>query len=196
MHSIRCRNLGIKRYLVKPVREQELRDVMLHALGITPQDGLMPGGRGIASGMPFLGKRILLVEDNPTNQKLAVLLLNKRGHSVVVAADGLQAVQEFQRDRFDAVLMDIQMPQLGGFEATSAIRAIETPEGRRTPIIALTAHAMKGDRERCLEVGMDDYLSKPIRAQDLFAKIEQWARIPDEIVPLENDAFHPFGSLR
>jgi len=192
--SVRCRNLGIKRYLVKPVREQDLHETLLHSLGINPEDGLLRPAEGSGAGIPSTRKRILLVEDNPTNQKLALMLLNKRGYSVVVAGDGLEAVEEFRRDQFDAVLMDLQMPQLGGFDATSAIRAIEGESGGRTPIIALTAHAMKGDRERCLQAGMDDYLPKPIRAQDLFAKIEHWANRPD--VQDEKEVFHPSRSGR
>lgn len=127
--------------------------------------------------------RLLLAEDNLTNQKLVVELLTKKGYSVVVAADGLKAIEQFQHQRFDAVLMDIQMPQLGGLDATAAIRKLEKPTGGRTPIIALTAHSMKGDRERCLEAGMDDYLAKPIRAQELFEKIEKWVRLPESRGP-------------
>jgi CheY-like chemotaxis protein len=120
---------------------------------------------------------VLLAEDNVINQKVAVRLLEKRGHSVVVAEDGLRAIEEFRKGSFDLALMDIQMPRMGGLEATSAIREIEKQTGGYLPIIALTAHAMKGDRELCLQAGMDDYVSKPIQPQDLFRKIEELLRV-------------------
>jgi two-component system sensor histidine kinase/response regulator len=117
--------------------------------------------------------KILLAEDNVTNQKLAVAILEKQGHTIKVVADGKQAVEAYERELFDVVLMDMQMPEVDGLEATSAIRSFEQSVGRHTPIIALTANAMIGDRERCLNAGMDDYLSKPLRADDLFATIER-----------------------
>ncbi|MGA2040260.1 MAG: two-component regulator propeller domain-containing protein [Bryobacteraceae bacterium] len=116
---------------------------------------------------------ILLAEDNPVNQKLAVRLLHKRGYSVVTADNGLEALAALERERFDLVLMDIQMPEMGGFEATAQIRTRERRSGGRIPIIAFTAHAMAGDRERCLEAGMDDYVTKPIQPALLFAAIER-----------------------
>jgi signal transduction histidine kinase/ligand-binding sensor domain-containing protein/ActR/RegA family two-component response regulator len=116
---------------------------------------------------------ILLAEDNPVNQKLACLLLNKRGHAVVVAGNGIEALAALERQRFDLVLMDIQMPGMGGFEATAQIRARERLSGGRIPIIAFTAHALEGDRERCLELGMDDYVTKPVQPALLFAAIER-----------------------
>ncbi|MDX2154575.1 MAG: ATP-binding protein [Bryobacteraceae bacterium] len=114
--------------------------------------------------------RVLLAEDNPVNQKLAARLLERQGHTVFVASDGGQAVEAFRNNHFDVVLMDVQMPGVDGLEATAAIRALESPE-RRTPIIALTAYAMHGDRERFLAAGMDDYVSKPVRAEDLHAAL-------------------------
>jgi hypothetical protein len=114
---------------------------------------------------------LLLAEDNPVNQKLAVRLLERRGHGVVTADNGTEAVAAFARQAFDAVLMDVQMPEMDGLEATAAIRARELP-GHRIPIIAITAHAGQGDLERCLEAGMDDYIRKPIQAAELFAAIE------------------------
>ena len=115
---------------------------------------------------------ILLAEDNPVNQKLASRLLEKLGHSVTTVSDGRQAVEAFGRGAFDLVLMDIQMPEMNGFEAAVEIRKAQHASGRRVPIIALTAHAMKGDEERCLAAGMDDYLAKPIHAAELSRKIE------------------------
>jgi PAS domain S-box-containing protein len=122
------------------------------------------------------GRRVLLAEDNPVNQRLTERLLQKRGHTVIMANDGQQAVEAVSRDDFDLILMDVQMPQLNGFEATQAIRAMERETGRRTPIVAITAHAMAGDRERCLEAGMDAYISKPVRAYELYAALETLAR--------------------
>jgi signal transduction histidine kinase/ligand-binding sensor domain-containing protein/ActR/RegA family two-component response regulator len=116
---------------------------------------------------------ILLAEDNPVNQKLALRLLHKRGYTVVTADNGVEAVAAFERQCFDLVLMDIQMPEMGGFEATAEIRARERRSGGRIPIIAFTAHALAGDRERCLEAGMDDYVTKPIQPALLFAAIER-----------------------
>jgi len=113
-----------------------------------------------------------LAEDNAVNQVLAVRLLEKRGHSVTVAGDGRQALAALEKQRFDVVLMDVQMPEMDGFEATAAIRAKERVTSERIPIVALTAHAMKGDRERCVEAGMDAYINKPIQAKELCETIE------------------------
>jgi CheY-like chemotaxis protein len=110
---------------------------------------------------------VLLAEDNEVNQKLARRLLEKRGHRVTVATNGFQAVQALEKQPFDLVLMDMQMPEMDGLEATAAIREKEKFSGLHTPIIALTAHAMKGDKERCVAGGMDGYLAKPIRSQEL-----------------------------
>ena len=118
---------------------------------------------------------ILLAEDNLVNQRVAERLLVKRGHAVAVASNGAEAVAAFERRHFDVVLMDVQMPAMDGFEAAAAIRALEREGAGHTPIIALTAHAMEGDRERCLAAGMDNYVQKPIRPADLFAAVEQWA---------------------
>lgn len=117
--------------------------------------------------------KILLAEDNITNQKLAVAILKKEGNHVAVADNGRQAVELFERESFDLVLMDMQMPEMDGLEATEAIREIEKRTGTRVPIIALTANAMTGDREQCLKAGMDDYLSKPLRADHLFTMIHR-----------------------
>jgi two-component system, sensor histidine kinase and response regulator len=116
---------------------------------------------------------VLLAEDNPVNQRLAVRLLEKRGHSVVVAGNGREALEALEKQSFDLVFMDVQMPEMDGLEATAAIREKEKGSGVHRPIIALTAHAMKGDRERCLASGMDGYLTKPIRPQELDEILEQ-----------------------
>jgi two-component system, sensor histidine kinase len=121
--------------------------------------------------------RVLLVEDNAVNQKVAVHILQKHGHRVTVAGNGREAMEALLRDRFDVVLMDVQMPEMNGFEATAAIRRSERGTNRHVPVIAMTAHAMKGDREQCLEAGMDAYLTKPIRVQELLEALESIALV-------------------
>jgi CheY-like chemotaxis protein len=118
--------------------------------------------------------KILLVEDNVVNQKLAAKMLENRGHHVHIASNGQKAIDALTRECYDLVLMDIQMPEMDGLEATGRIREREKQEGSHIPIVAMTAHAMKGDKERCLAAGMDDYLSKPIIASDLFDMIDRW----------------------
>jgi CheY-like chemotaxis protein len=115
--------------------------------------------------------RVLLAEDNAVNRKVAVRLLENRGHTVVAVEDGAQALRVLDGERFDVVLMDVQMPEMNGFEATAAIRARERVHGGHLPVVALTAHAMKGDRERCLEAGMDAYVTKPVNADELAATL-------------------------
>jgi CheY-like chemotaxis protein/HPt (histidine-containing phosphotransfer) domain-containing protein len=119
--------------------------------------------------------KILLAEDGLTNQKFAVGLLGTWGHEVTVASNGEEAIERWQSERFDAILMDIQMPLLNGLDATQRIRELEVGKGQHTPIIAMTAHAMKGDRIRCLEAGMDDYVSKPVRKRDLYRALSVFA---------------------
>ena len=130
-----------------------------------------------ASGAPAKSSdaaalHILLAEDNHVSRLVAVKLLNKRGHSVRVVSDGNQAIRVFQEEPFDVILMDVQMPELDGYEATAEIRKLEAGKGTRVPIIALTAHAISGIRETCIEAGMDGYVSKPIRITDLIAELE------------------------
>jgi CheY-like chemotaxis protein len=120
--------------------------------------------------------KILLAEDNRVNQVLATRLLTKRGHRVLLAETGKQAVDMSEREPFDVILMDVQMPELNGLEATMAIRQREKLQGGHTPIIAMTAHAMVGDKQRCLDAGMDAYLSKPLDVNDLFAMIDSFMR--------------------
>jgi len=138
--------------------------------------GLDPG-TGNENGSPTAWRpvmlRVLLAEDNAVNQLLARSLLEQCGHMVSVAADGREAVDLLERQTFDLVLMDVQMPRMDGFEATAAIRAKEEGTGVHVPIIALTAHAMAGDKERCLEAGMDGYVTKPLRRKALFATIQE-----------------------
>lgn len=125
--------------------------------------------------------RVLLAEDNPVNQKVAVGLLSKRGHAVVVAGNGRDALEALTRQPFDLVLMDVQMPVMGGFEATAAIRERERATGSHIRIVAMTAHAMTGDRARCLAAGMDDYMAKPVNPKELFAMVEN-GRSAHEVV--------------
>jgi CheY-like chemotaxis protein len=127
--------------------------------------------------------RILVVEDNLVNQRLATRLLEKRGYHVAVAGNGQQALLALEKERFDLILMDMQMPEMDGFEATAEIRKREKANDRRLPIVALTAHAMKGDREKCLAAGMDGYLSKPIRPQELDAVLHRYLEPPRGTTP-------------
>jgi PAS domain S-box-containing protein len=170
--AARCRELGVAAYLTKPIRQAELSRAILAALDAatstkdegqrTKEDALRPSDFVLR---PF---HILLAEDNLINQKLAIRLLEKEGHTVVVAGNGKEALTALEREPFDLVLMDVQMPEMDGLEAAAAIRERERKTGGHVPILAMTAYAMKGDRERCLQAGMDGYLSKPIRARELF----------------------------
>ncbi|MBZ5619934.1 MAG: response regulator [Acidobacteriia bacterium] len=128
-------------------------------------------------GAPAQASRVLLAEDNPVNQRLVVKVLEKQGHRVTVAPNGREALEALRQERFDVILMDVQMPQMNGYEATEAIRRSERGSGRHIPIIAMTAHAMKGDRERCLACGMDSYISKPVRARDLLELLEKFSSV-------------------
>jgi CheY-like chemotaxis protein len=157
---------------MKPVKQSELFDAIGLSLGIAlPEDELEEAARRRRTvKLPPL--RVLLAEDSVVNQKLAIGLMEKHGHSVVVANNGKEAIAALASHRFDVVLMDVEMPEMDGLEATAVIRVKEKQTGEHIPVIAMTAHAMKGDRERCLEAGMDDYVSKPIRAQQLFDTLE------------------------
>jgi PAS domain S-box-containing protein len=172
----RCRQSGAAGALLKPVREEELRDVLLQACG---REGA-PGAKADPPDLPPASRtlHVLVAEDTPVNQRLAQRLLERLGHTCVVVADGKAAVEAYARERFDLVLMDVQMPIMSGFEATAGIRDLERREGRRCFIVALTAHAMQGYRERCLEAGMDDYLSKPVRRPDLLSLLDRIASGP------------------
>ncbi|MFC1596868.1 PAS domain S-box protein [Planctomycetota bacterium] len=169
----RCEEMGVAAYLLKPVKQSELFDAVMMALGVTiaeDEGAEIVGGAGAREIRPL---RILLAEDSLVNQKLAIGLLGRGGHSVTVANNGKEALAALELDGFDLVIMDVQMPEMDGLETTEAIRAGERRTGTHIPIIAMTAHAMKGDRERCLEAGMDHYVSKPIRARQLFDAIDE-----------------------
>ncbi len=169
----RYREQGVTACLAKPVRRAELIRAMAQALD--PNHAQAPGSvanssEGGASPTPL---RVLLAEDNIVNQRLARRLLEKRGHIVTIAGNGIEALRLLQEHRFDVILMDVQMPEMDGFEATAALREKEQRTGEHMPVIAMTAHAMTGDKERCLRAGMDGYVPKPIKPETLFAAIEQ-----------------------
>jgi CheY-like chemotaxis protein len=166
VESERSRILGIYAHLIKPVGNRELIAMLgrlVSAAPISSPSELRSGARAL---------RVLLAEDNPTNRELALRILEKRGHNVLVATNGQEALDLWVREPVDAVLMDVQMPVMGGLEATRLIREREAATGAHVRIIAMTAHAMKGDRERCLAAGMDDYISKPLDRQRLLAIVE------------------------
>lgn len=166
----RCKQLGISAYLLKPIRQSELREAIARVLGARESTGAIPLITRYSlhdERDPEAVLRVLLVEDNLVNQRLATRMLEKRGHRVAVAANGREALETLGKETFDLVLMDVQMPEMDGIEAVKAIRQKEIGTERHLPVVALTAHAMKGDQEKCLLAGMDDYLSKPIRPQEL-----------------------------
>jgi len=158
---------------VKPIRQGELLDAICQVLDGSAQKRPEPLVTRHTLREEKHRIRILVAEDNAINQTLAVRLLEKRGYSATVAPDGQAAVAAFQAGGFELVLMDIQMPGMDGFEATAAIRECEKLTGGHIPIVAMTAHALVGDQERCLAAGMDGYVSKPIRTSELFATIER-----------------------
>ncbi len=173
----RFNELGCVGYLLKPIRQQELKDALLLALGTASRGGVksrMITRHTLTECAEQC--RILLVEDNPINQKVAVKLLNKAGFAVDTANNGLEALDALGKGDYQVVLMDIQMPELDGFETTYRIRN-SGMSFQNIPIIAMTAHALKGDREKCLEAGMNDYVSKPINADELFEAIKKWSPI-------------------
>ena len=172
----RCRELGVAAYLTKPIKPSDLLDAISTVIGVRSQQLDQPvlvTRHSLREHRRIF--RILVAEDNVVNQLLATRLLEKRGHTVVMANNGREALTILEKadfNGFDAVLMDVQMPEMDGFEATAAIREKEKESGKHLPIIALTAHAMKGDKERCLAAGMDGYVAKPIKAEELIEAIE------------------------
>lgn len=170
--AARCKKLGISAYLTKPIKQSELLNAIMFVIGTSPKR---------RKQAPLITRhtikesrqrcRILLAEDNIINQKVAVHILENKGHKVSVANNGQEVLRTLRNDRFDLILMDVQMPKIDGLEATASIREKEKESGFHIPIIAMTAHALKGDRERCLDAGMDDYIAKPLRAEELMKKI-------------------------
>jgi two-component system, sensor histidine kinase and response regulator len=168
----RCRELGIAAYLTKPIGQSELLHAMVQVLGAKHEvaQTSVVTRHSIREQKP--GLHILLAEDNRVNQAVVRGVLGKRGHRVEIANDGREVLEKIKSANFDLVLMDAQMPELDGFETTACIRQMEKTKGGHLPIIAVTAHALKGDRERCLAAGMDGYTSKPIRMEDLLQEID------------------------
>jgi two-component system, sensor histidine kinase and response regulator len=186
--SERCRRAGINSYMIKPIKQSELLEGILAALN--PRDdgastAVDPTGNGATeAAAPSQQLRILLAEDNVVNQRLAVAILEKRGHVVTVVDNGRKALAASRTERFDIILMDVQMPDMDGLQATAAIREREKKSGVHVPIIALTARAITADRERCLTAGMDEYVTKPFRPQDLIATIERLISVGGQPMPV------------
>ncbi|MBI3844880.1 MAG: response regulator [Planctomycetes bacterium] len=177
--SAHCRKLGISAYLVKPISERDLRTAILTAIGRAPnRDSKSLAVTTDSIREDRLRLRVLVGEDNVVNQKLIARTLEKMGHSVVVAADGRKVLEALERESFDLVLMDVQMPDVDGLTASRTIRENEKTTGTHVPIVALTAYAMQGDRERCLAAGMDDYASKPLQTREL-------TRVLDRLFPAD-----------
>ena len=181
----RCRKLGVSSYLTKPVRRAELRAAIVAAIASEAPPGARAVVRGSESPREQASApcRILLAEDNAVNQRVALRILEKAGHGVTIAENGRVALRLLEEQRFDLILMDVQMPEMDGFEATAHIREREKRVGGHIPIVAMTAHAMTGDRERCLQGGMDGYLSKPIAAAGLLEMVERFGGRPAQIFP-------------
>jgi signal transduction histidine kinase/CheY-like chemotaxis protein/HPt (histidine-containing phosphotransfer) domain-containing protein len=172
----RCRWAGAASYLRKPVRKADLVKALQRVVDPTHISGqsITPPPRAVPADSPeSAGLSVLLVEDNPFNQKVSAMKLERLGHRVRVAASGREALAALDGETFDLLFTDIQMPDMDGFKLTAAVRAREGAEGSRLPVVAMTAHAMKGDRERCLAAGMDDYVSKPVRDEELVAAIRR-----------------------
>ena len=183
----RCRNLGINLYVRKPVKHSEFWSAIQIALGstgATTTEILRP-----SMSKPPQQLTILLAEDNAVNQYMAVVLLEERGHRVEVANNGQEVLDMLEKQSFDLVLMDVQMPVMDGFQATKIIREHEQGSQQHLRIIAMTAHALKGDQERCLAAGMDGYLAKPVQEKDLLAMVEGWAQTGSTSLELETSAF-------
>ncbi len=185
--AARCRKLGITAYLIKPIRHWELLEAILAALGMGPREGAQTPlitRHWLREKRPRL--HLLLAEDNSVNRQLAVHLLFKRGHTVVAVQNGQESLAALKKEPFDAILMDVQMPEMDGLTATRLIRENERMTGRHIPIIAMTAHAMRGDREKCLAAGMDSYVPKPINPEEFYAVIE--SLVPGSGVPAEAES--------
>jgi two-component system, sensor histidine kinase and response regulator len=186
--ELRCRQVGVSIYLQKPITRTELWEAMIAALSRPKGQEEQTICCGMENNPPQNAEtlsrrrlRILLAEDNAVNRRLVVRLLEKHGHIMLVASTGREVLSILEQQPIDVVLMDVQMPEMDGLEATAAIREQERRRGGHLPIIALTAHAMKGDQDRCLAAGMDGYVSKPINAQTLSAAI---SRVLNDPTPL------------
>jgi CheY-like chemotaxis protein len=177
--AARCKELGVAGYLLKPIRQSELRAAILSVLGAKDEEGDSPlvtsdSLQTADESDPKL--KLLIAEDNAVNQLLLTRLLEKRGHRVIVVENGRQALDALEKESYDLVLMDVQMPEMDGLEATAELRRTEKNTSGHQPVVALTAHAMKGDDERCMAAGMDGYLTKPIRALELDALLQIYVK--------------------
>jgi len=180
----RCFELGISAYLTKPVKQSDLMDTIVGVLGSRPpKPKARPPRDAAKASKASRHLRVLVAEDNAVNQQVAVGMLERAGHEATVAANGREVLALLEKGAFDVVLMDVQMPEMDGLEATGAIRDRERAAGGHLPIVAVTAHAMKGDAERCLEAGMDAYLAKPLQPRELAAAIESVVGGPAAPVP-------------
>ena len=169
-----CRQSGISHCMIKPIGRTELLAAILKALGLA-KPVASPEAVAQVTPPPQRSLQILVAEDNPVNQKLAVAMLKKIGHQVTLASNGTDAIAKWEQSRFDLIFMDVQMPEMDGFEATRQIRSRENGKKSHIPIVAMTANALHGDREKCVALGMDDYVSKPISRRALAEAIERVA---------------------
>ena len=196
-HAARCRKLGVAAYLMKPIAQSDLLDALMTALGVSEKTVPLTTRHSLKEMRRHL--HLLLAEDNAVNQMLAVRLLEKLGHAVTVANNGLEAVQHWKNGDFDAILMDVDMPEMNGYEATRCIREQEADSGKHIRIVAITAHAMQGAREECLSHGLDGYLTKPIDIDALWNELEglvQQAETGLSIVPATELAVADFDQAR
>ncbi len=179
--ALRWRALGITTYLVKPVMPSDLHGAVLSALGVEVKKAQNAGEPHASGYHSLVGRRILVAEDHPVNRKLVTRLLEKRSVVPTLAHDGNEVLRALESDTFDLILMDVQMPGMDGLQTTRAIRQRELEQGGHVPILAMTAHAMDRDRERCLKAGMDGYLSKPVSAEELYRAIEEVLAAPSSV---------------
>ena len=191
----RCRELGISDYLSKPTKQSELFDAIVTAMAEHGRKRERYESSSAFIQASERSLRVLLAEDNPVNQTLAMRILERLGHKVQVVNNGREALGRSQAEEFDLILMDVQMPEMGGLEATTAIRDAEAATGKHVPIVAMTAHAMKGDREKCLNAGMDGYLSKPIRIDELKQAMSEVKKTQNMGQSSEQNPFRAIGQL-
>jgi len=195
----RLNGIGVNGYLVKPIRQDQLKKAVLTA--INHVDGFQEKRSSMITKYTIREENVdditvLLVEDQLLNQQVAIKLLQKRGYKVIIAENGKKAVEALSSSHFDIVLMDIQMPVMDGISATAEIRRMEQETGEHTPIVAITANVMKGDRERYLAKGMDDYIPKPIMAEELYKAMEKWVEHNSNMIgELEQNGFHQVASV-
>jgi len=195
----RCRQAGVEAYLTKPVSQKELQRAILRTLapGVLAEhrSDTDNGSSDKVARKSGRGVRILLAEDNLVNQKVVIRLLERENYEISVAGTGRQALAALERDRFHLVLMDVQMPEMDGFEAAAAIRARERVTNQHIPIVAMTAHAMTGDRERCLAAGMDGYIAKPVHKLELLTAVERFTATEPSAISIHPSALSFKGGI-